>query len=339
MPRKPRIEYQGAVYHIMNRGDRGGKVFKDRLDYELFLNATAEVCERTGWCIHAYVLLRNHFHWLLETPEANLVAGMKWFLGAYSQRFNARHGQRGHVFQGRYKAVLIDGAQGDYFETVSTYVHLNPVRAGLLGEGQEGLRQYEWSSLAQYLKPKRQRPAWLRVERVLGNVDLADSVSGRRGYQQYMEGRVRELRTKAGKKQFKEAWKPIRYGWYVGGEAFKEELVKKLVQAVKGKQRASYSGEAIRKHDEHQAERVVAAGMKLLGLAENAPGELPKGDERKCVLAWLAHSRTMASHKWIAERLGMGCPSNMTHYIAKVRSPGDARMSRLRNKIEKAIPK
>ena len=132
MGRKPRIEYEGAVYHVMNRGDRGGKVFKDRLDFELFLRCTADACERTGWRIHAYALLRNHFHWLLETPEANLVDGMKWFLGAYSQRFNARHGQRGHVFQGRYKAVVIDGRSGDYFETVSTYIHLNPARARLL---------------------------------------------------------------------------------------------------------------------------------------------------------------------------------------------------------------
>ena len=100
MARKPRIQYEGAVNHVMSRGDRGGKIWKDRLDYDLFLAATAEACERTGWRIHAYVLLSNHFHWLLETPEGNLVDGMKWFLGAYSQRYNSRHGQRGHVFQG-----------------------------------------------------------------------------------------------------------------------------------------------------------------------------------------------------------------------------------------------
>ena len=95
MARKPRIQYAGAVYHVMNRGDRGGKTFRDRLDYDLFLQATGEVCERAGWRLHAYALLPNHFHWLVETPQANLVDGMKWFLGAYSQRFNARHGQRG----------------------------------------------------------------------------------------------------------------------------------------------------------------------------------------------------------------------------------------------------
>ncbi len=103
------MEYPGAVYHVMNRGDRGGRIFKDEVDYELFGVAMDEVCQRCGWRIHAYGWLPNHFHWLIETPEANLVAGMKWFLGTYSQRFNARHGQRGHVFQGRYKALPIQG--------------------------------------------------------------------------------------------------------------------------------------------------------------------------------------------------------------------------------------
>ena len=108
--------------HVMNRGDNRKKVFLDNLDYELFLVRMGEVCGRSGWRMHGYVLMPNHFHWLVETPEANLVAGMKWFMGAYSIGFNARHGHRGHVFQGRYKAVVVESGQGNYFERVSTYV-------------------------------------------------------------------------------------------------------------------------------------------------------------------------------------------------------------------------
>ena len=204
MSRKPRIEYAGAVYHVMNRGDRGGKVFKDKLDYELFLHAMGEVCERTGWKIHSFVLLPNHFHWQVETPEANLVAGMKWFLGAYSQRFNNRHGRRGHVFQGRYKAVVIETESGDYFETVSTYVHLNPARARLLSDSEQGLEQYQWSSYPWYMMPGKKRPEWLEVKRVLGNVGLKDDARGRRAYAEYIESRIEDLRTKDGKKEFKE---------------------------------------------------------------------------------------------------------------------------------------
>jgi len=135
MPRKPRIEYNGAVYHVMNRGDQGELVFKDELDYGNFLSVIGEFCKRSGWVVHAYVLMPNQFQMRLETPEANLVNGMKWFMGTYTQKFNRRHGLRGHAFQGRYKAVLIDSDSGGYFETVSTYIHLNPARAKLLLPG------------------------------------------------------------------------------------------------------------------------------------------------------------------------------------------------------------
>jgi len=337
MARKPRIEYAGAVYHVMNRGDRGGKVFKDRLDYELFVHTTAEVCERTGWRIHAWALLPNHFHWLLETPEANLVAGMKWFLGAYSQRFNARHGQRGHVFQGRYKAVVIDGQSGGYFETVSRYVHLNPARAGLVAESGGGLEQYRWSSYGEYLRPKGQRARWLEVRRVLGNLNLRDGVAGRRRYRQYMEGEMAALRRPEGKKAFNKAWKPIRYGWYVGDERFRDSLLKRVARAVEGKDRASYTGGAIRGHDEQQAEALVRRGMKVLNLVDEQLADLSKGDERKCVLAWLAHTRTMASHKWIGRRLRMGCPSQISLHVARVNSDQDRRLLRLRRRVEKVI--
>jgi len=337
MARKPRIEYEGAVYHVMNRGDRGGKVFKDNLDYELFLHTTAEVCERTGWRIHAYALLPNHFHWLLETPEGNLVSGMKWFMGAYSQRFNARHGQRGHVFQGRYKAVVIDGDSGDHFETVSTYVHLNPARAGLLTDSQEGLHQYRWSSYPEYLQARSKRPGWLEVKRVLGNMSLSDRATGRREYERYMQGRVAELRSRGGKKSFKEQWKPIQYGWYVGDEQFKAKLLKRVAGAVAGKDRSSYSGEAIHGHDEQESEAMIIQGMKVLDMTEDQLEGLRKGEERKCVLAWLVHTRTMASHKWIGERLRMGCPSQISVHVAKVRSNQHTRLNHLRQRVEKAI--
>jgi REP element-mobilizing transposase RayT len=103
MARKPRIQYAGAVYHVICRGDRGESIFQDEIDRKQFLRCLGETCERSGWKIHAYVLMPNHYHLLLETPEPNLVVGMKWLQGTYTQRFNLRHGLRGHLFQGRYK--------------------------------------------------------------------------------------------------------------------------------------------------------------------------------------------------------------------------------------------
>src|SRR5438552_1602691 len=132
MPRKLRIQYPGAIYHVMNRGDQRENIFKDDQDRERFLFTLGEACNKTEWQAHAYCLMRNHFHLVIETPQANLVAGMKWLLGVYTKRFNIRHKLCGHLFAGRYKALIVDGSGDGYLRTVCDYVHLNPVRAKLL---------------------------------------------------------------------------------------------------------------------------------------------------------------------------------------------------------------
>ena len=336
MPRKPRVEFAGAVYHVMNRGDRGGPICRDRLDYDLFVAAMNDVCGRTGWRWHSYVLMPNHFHWLVETPEPNLVAGMKWFMGAYSQGFNARHGQRGHVFQGRYKAVLIEPEGGGHFETVSTYIHLNPARAGLLNRENPELAGYRWSSYPQYLMQKTQRPAWLVVHQVLGNLDLEDTRRGRQAYAQYLRGRIRELSTRAGRQMYKELWAPIRYGWCVGGEAFREKMLERVGRQLAGRQRESYSGEAKRQHDEREAERLVREGLKTLELTESEIARQPKGSVAKCALAWHVHRHALVSNRWLAARLGMGCSANLSLYINRIRTASDREVLAFRRRLEKS---
>jgi putative transposase len=106
MARTVRIEYPGAVYHVMCRGDRREEIFRGDADRELFLTTLAQMCGRTGMLIHSYVLMSNHYHLLLETPEANLVAGMKWFQGTYTQRFNRGHRVSGHLFQRKRKGSV-----------------------------------------------------------------------------------------------------------------------------------------------------------------------------------------------------------------------------------------
>src|SRR5437667_376121 len=165
MPRKLRLEYEGAIYHVMNRGDRREPIFKDDQDRELFLKTLEECCAKTDWQVHAFCLMANHFHLVLETPKANLVAGMKWFLGTYTGRFNRRHKVFGHLFSGRYKSLIVDGSGRGYLRAVCDYVHLNPVRAKLLESGQS-LRAYRWSSYPLYVGARR--PKWLRVDRLLG---------------------------------------------------------------------------------------------------------------------------------------------------------------------------
>ena len=111
-------------------------IFLDDADRELLLATLGQTCEKSGWQVHAYVPMPNHYHLVLETPEANLVAGMRWLQGTYTTRFNHRHRLCGHLFQGRYKALLIEAGARDHLQTVSRYVHLNPVRARLVGAGE-----------------------------------------------------------------------------------------------------------------------------------------------------------------------------------------------------------
>jgi len=118
MARKLRVEYAGAIYHVLNRGDRREPIFNDGPDRRRFLETLAETCAKTGWQVHAYCLMPNHFHLVVEMPQANLVVGMKWFLGTYTSRFNRRQKLFGHLFSGRYKALVVEGSGTGYLRTV-----------------------------------------------------------------------------------------------------------------------------------------------------------------------------------------------------------------------------
>src|SRR5258708_169565 len=118
MARKVRVEYPGAVYHGMNRGDRRESIFQDDSDRKCFWETLGEACAKTSWQVHAFCLMGNHFHLVVETPQGNLVTGMKWLLGTYTGRFNRRHKLSGHLFSGRYKALVVDGSDSGYLKAV-----------------------------------------------------------------------------------------------------------------------------------------------------------------------------------------------------------------------------
>ncbi|MEP6670728.1 MAG: transposase [Chthoniobacter sp.] len=193
MPRSIRLEYPGAFYHVMARGNRRERIFADDLDRRFFLQALGEACERTGWRVHAWVLMSNHYHCLIETPEPNLVAGMQWLQNTYTRRFNTRHRAWGRLFGDRYKAVVTEGRRGEYYCTLLDYIHLNPVRAGLIHLERGGsVRDYPWSSVAGgYALPTRQRPVWLVCEEGLGAYDLSDDAAGRRRFVAHLDERAR----------------------------------------------------------------------------------------------------------------------------------------------------
>jgi REP element-mobilizing transposase RayT len=294
MPRKLRLEYAGAIYHVLNRGNRRQNIFRDDADRELFMTALTEACGKTQWQIHAYCLMRNHFHLVIETPQANLVAGMKWLLGVYTQRFNIRHKQCGHLFAGRYKALIVDGSSDGYLGTVCDYVHLNPVRAKRL-PAKIPLRSFPWSSYGAYLQAPAQRPAWLRVDRLLGEKRIPqDSRAGREEFERQRERRRRE--------ELGPEFKPVERGWCLGSEAFRAELLAATVERVG----ASHYGAERQAAGEVRAEGLVRAGLAALGWTEKELSGRAKGDQGKVKLARQLRAETTMTLRWIANRLHMG---------------------------------
>ncbi len=304
MARKLRIEYPGAIYHVMNRGDRREPIFHDDRDRELFLATLGEACAKTDWRVRAYCLMGNHFHLVVETPQGNLVAGMKWFLGTYTARFNRQHKLFGHLFSGRYKALVVDAGSPGYLRTVCEYVHLNPVRAKLL-QPEQLLRAYRWSSYPVYLERPARRPAWLRVERVLGEMGIPkDSAAGRKQFERLMEARRAQ--------NSPEEYGRIRRGWCLGEEAFRKEL---LAQ-VEERRGASHYGAELQESATEKAERLVRDGLAKLGWTEAELAARRKGDQAKVKLAMKLRAETTVSLKWIAARLQMGTGASLSNLLA-----------------------
>jgi REP element-mobilizing transposase RayT len=303
MARKLRVEYPGAIYHVMNRGDRREAIFRDDEDRQRLLTTLGEACAKTGWHVLALCLMPNHFHLVVETPQPNLVVGMKWFLGTYTARFNRRHKVCGHLFSGRYKALVVDGSGSGYLRTVCDYVHLNPARARLLARAQ-ALREYRWSSWPEYLKRPGQRWAWLRVERLLGEYRIPkDSAAGRRRLEEALEER-------RGAEEG-QAYKAIRRGWFFGEEQLKQEL---LAQ-VGARAGPCHYGEELRESAEARAEGVVQEELVERGWTEETLTVRRKGDPEKVKIAQRLRAETTVTLAWIAARLHMGTKTHLAHLL------------------------
>jgi putative transposase len=303
MARKLRVQYPGAIYHIINRGDRREPIFKEDSDRERFLTTLGQACAKTSWQVHAFCLMPNHFHLVIETPQANLVAGMKWFLGTYTTRFNRRHKLFGHLFSGRYKSLVVDGSGDGYLKIVCDYVHLNPVRAKLIAPG-EPLEKYRWSSYPLYLQAPSRRPEWLRVDRLLGEWGVsADSAAGRRRLAREVEAR----RATGADEDFKQ----VRRGWCLGGKEFRRELLEQMAE-----QRGAYHyGEELMEAAEDKAARLIDAALKRKGWTREELKARRKGDKFKVRLAAQLRAQTTVTIAWIARHLVMGTRGHLTHLL------------------------
>lgn len=327
MARQVRIQYPGAIYHVLARGDRKEAIFEGDRDREYFLKTLGEACGRSGFVVHAYVLLSNHYHLLLETPEANLSEGMGWLQNTFTRRMNVVQGRWGHLFGGRYKSLVTEG--GDGFWALMDYIHLNPVRAGLIHAG-GGWEDYRWSSLPGYLGPARKRPHWLETRMGFEVVGVSDSVGGRREFRRILEGRVDWGKpglaglkfAGGGKGASLDVGLSVRRGWMLGSEAFRERLLEMVEMLRPGKGFRSsngYHGPEIREHGQARAEELIKFGLRHFGLSENDLHSLAKGDRRKALVAALIHSETSVRLDWISERLAMGSRAGCCRLIRRAK--------------------
>ena len=173
MARPLRIEFAGALYHVTARGDRREAIYEDDQDRRAYLKILSDVVQRFGWFCYAYCLMGNHYHLVIETLEGNLSKGMRQLNGVYTQVSNRRHRRVGHLFQGRYKAILID--KESYWLEVSRYVVLNPVRAGMA----QHPGGWPWSSYNATVGATSP-PNWLSVDALLGQFAEQGSIARRR---------------------------------------------------------------------------------------------------------------------------------------------------------------
>ncbi|MHC4176327.1 MAG: transposase [Planctomycetota bacterium] len=184
MARPLRIEFPGALYHVTSRGNERKPIVRDDADRQERLDWLRRTVETYGWRLHAFVLMRNHDHVFVETPEPNLSAGMQYLNGSYTSYFNRRHRRCGHLLQGRFKGHLIE--QEGYFLEVSRYIHLNPVRAKAVARPED----YHWSSYQGYIRAGRAVP-WVTYARVLGEFGRK-ATAARRAYSRFVRAATEE---------------------------------------------------------------------------------------------------------------------------------------------------
>ncbi len=298
MPRKERIEYPGAIYHIISRGNYRKPLFTLHGSGTAFEEALFEVADRCRWRIFAYVIMNNHYHVAVETPEANLVAGMKWLQGTFATRFNRLHQEQGHVFQGRYKSILVE--EGRPLLGLINYIHLNPARAGLVSI--DDLRRYPLSSYAHYWK--RQRPACLDRAAVLALAGLPDSTEGMRSYEALLAS-VDE----ANPRKRADLHNLYTRGWFLGSKEAKRELITKL---MKLHPKAAWSGRSRRELNEELWDQFVRDELRRAQKSEEDILRDPKGARWKVDIARSLRRQFTAGNRWIAQRLHMGHPTRVS---------------------------
>jgi len=270
MGRPLRITYSGAHYHVTSRGNEQKDIFKNRRDREKFIQYLESSVTRYGAIVHAYCLMSNHYHLLLETREANLPEIMRHINGAYTNYYNTKRKRVGHLFQGRYKAVLIEA--DEYLMELSRYIHLNPVRAGMTTMPEE----HSWSSYRDYIGV-RPTPSWLRIDTVLEH--FGDSNK----YRQFVEDMLG--------KEYESPLDKAIASTLLGGESFVQEI---MATHLDGKQ-LERDVPAVRK---------LSKTRKIKMIVENVRGAFGDTKLEEKAAIYLAHRYSGAQLKELGEYFG-----------------------------------
>lgn len=304
--RKLRIQFEGAIYHVINRGNYRRDVFESAGTAKAFETTLDECCERHRWRLHAYVIMRNHYHLAVETPQANLVGGMHWLQSTFATRFNRLRSENGHLFQGRYQSLLIEDATA--LARVVDYIHLNPVVARIVPVEQVGA--FRWSSLARFLKGAR--PSWLMAKDWLEALGLTDDPAGWSLYGNRLRAQA-EVSTGG---EDDGAADELTRGFAIGTRGWRQALAREHAALAL---EPGLSAEQMREVREARWSAELNAILQKEQKTHHELQAAPKGADWKIAAAERLRLETGAPHRWIAKHLAMGSPNSVRSYLSRRR--------------------
>jgi REP element-mobilizing transposase RayT len=313
------MEYEGGVYHVINRGNYRSNIFRADKTKAAFLKCLEETCQKTDWRVYAWCIMTNHFHLALETPQPNLVEGMRWMQGTFANRFNRMRKEHGHLFQGRYKSLIVDPGNG--LGSLCNYIHLNPVRAGICET--YDLKNWRWTSVAWIFKPK-ERPEWFDPEPSLSAAGgLRDTPVGHRRYSDYLSW-LAEYEPAQKKQRFDQMSK----GSAIGNSAFQKELAKENREFAATRTIISND---LKEAKESALQEVLECLLKRLSRKRSDAFEDRRFAGWKIAVAAVMKERTTVTNRWLKDNLAMGSVPEVSRRVAQWnRNPEKALLRRLR---------
>lgn len=306
MARRLRLEFPGALYHVLNRGNYRRPLFQAADEAHAFLRTLEEAVSIYDWRLQAFAVMPNHYHLAVETPEANLVDGMHWLQSTFATRFNRLHKESGHLFQGRYQSLLVEDDSA--LARLVNYIHLNPVRAGLVTPEYAGT--FRWGSLMRFIRGICS--SGLVADRWLKALGLRPDDEGWSDYLDLLKRLAsdRNAQDEAGFSQ-------MSSGWAIGTKSWRQALAEKYATLSLDPGRSAAELHSFR---ESRWANELNRLLEESGRTAREAVESPKGASWKVAIAAELRQRVGAPVKWIARSLSMGSPDAVRGYLFQYRS-------------------